>query len=86
MSTQATLADADSTTSTDSFQSSLVVNAPLVQDKMSMQFTGGFQSVDESTYVGDGSTPEYKQKDFGTKFAYNLNGTTFSRWATLLPG
>ena len=73
VSTQATLADADSTTSTDSFQSSLVVNAPLVQDKMSMQFTGGFQSVDESTYVGDGSTPEYKQKDFGTKFAYNLN-------------
>lgn len=65
----------------DRFQTSFSLNAPLLKDKLSLQLTGAFQSVDESNYIGGSAgesgaaEPEYKQKNVGAKLSYNLNAT-----------
>lgn len=71
---------ADNDISSDGFNTDFLVNAPLLKDTLSLQLTGGYQSVDESTYRGSNSTPEYKQRSFGSKFGWNIderNSVTF---------
>lgn len=65
----------------DRFQTSFSLNAPLIKDKLSLQLTGAFQSMDESNYMAGisgesgAAEPEYRQRNLGTKLSYNVNET-----------
>ncbi|MGJ0329874.1 TonB-dependent receptor [Aliarcobacter cryaerophilus] len=66
-------ADKSNKVNNDSQNTSLYVNAPLVDKLLSLQVTGGYQTIDESnlqknsTESGE-SDPEYKKQNIGTKF------------------
>ena len=66
-------ADKSNKVNNDSQNTSLYVNAPLVDNLLSLQVTGGYQTIDESnlqknsTESGE-SDPEYKKQNIGTKF------------------
>lgn len=66
-------ADKSNKVNNDSQNTSLYVNAPLVDKLLSLQVTGGYQTIDESNLqknsTGSGeSDPEYKKQNIGTKF------------------
>lgn len=71
VSAEYTLSDND--ISEDGYRVSFLFNAPLLRDRLSLQLTGGYQSIEESRYTGDGSNPEYEQFNFGTKFSWLIN-------------
>ncbi|MDR0762681.1 MAG: TonB-dependent receptor [Campylobacteraceae bacterium] len=57
----------------DGFSASTYINAPLAEDKLSLQLTGSYLNQDESNWIGSGdsseSDPEFKRKTFGAKFS-----------------
>ena len=62
----------------DEFNSSVYVNAPLVDKLLSLQVTAGYQNIDESdlqkaTAEAGESDPEFKKKDIGTKLVFTPN-------------
>lgn len=61
----------------DGFQTSFYLNAPMVDDTLSLQLTGSFLNQDESNFVGGGDSsaadPEYKKKSMGSKFGWRLD-------------
>ncbi len=74
----------------DGFQTSFHLNAPLIEDKLSLQITGSYLNQEESEFVGGSdnaaSDPEYRKKNIGTKLGWRLNddntftmGNTYSK-------
>lgn len=72
-------ADSSNKTDEDGFLTNFYLNAPLIQDTLSLQITGGFQNQDEGHFAGGSdsaaSDPEYKKKNLGTKLAWRVNDT-----------
>ncbi len=77
-------ADASNSVNNDEFNSSVYVNAPLIEKLLSVQVTGGFQNIDEShlqrnTTESGESDPKFSKKDIGTKFVFTPdNHNTFT--------
>ncbi|TBU92651.1 TonB-dependent receptor domain-containing protein [Stutzerimonas kirkiae] len=72
-----TLADSSNDINEDGFQTSVYLNAPLIEDVLALQLTGAFQNQDESNFVGGSdsasSDPEFKKKNAGAKLGWNIN-------------
>lgn len=58
-------------------QTSMALNIPIVQDKLSLQLTGAFRNQDESDFVGGSdsaaSDPEFKRRNLGAKLSLKVN-------------
>lgn len=63
----------------DGYNSSFVVNGPLVDDVLGIQLSGGFRGTDEGSVVqfGDATTgdADYKQSNFGAKVTWKANAS-----------
>ena len=62
----------------DSTNTSLYVNAPLIDNLLSLQVNAGFQTIEESDLQKNNtesaeSDPEFKKKNLGAKFVYTPN-------------
>lgn len=85
LSSEYLMAGSGNKTNNDSFQNSVAVNVPLVEDKLSLQVTGGFLSQDEADFVGGDDSaaadPEFKRRNVGGKLSWKLderNAFTFA--------
>lgn len=72
-----TKADQSNVVNEDGFQTSAVMNLPLVQDKLSLQVNAAVQTQDESRMVGGSDSaatdPEYDRRSVGGKLAWKVN-------------
>lgn len=70
-------ADSANDVNEDSTQTSIALNAPLIKDKLSMQFDGSYLNQDESQFQAgtktQASDPEYKRRNFSTKLNWAIN-------------
>jgi outer membrane receptor for ferrienterochelin and colicins len=68
-------ADSSNKINNDSQNTSVYVNAPLIDKLLSLQITGGYQTTDESslqtsTTESGESEPDFQKKNFGGKFVF----------------
>ncbi|WP_044416165.1 TonB-dependent receptor domain-containing protein [Halarcobacter anaerophilus] len=72
ISTEFIKADSSNEVNNDSYNTSLYINTPLIENLLSFQLSGGFLNSEESDFVGNdddaASDPEFKRKNIGTKF------------------
>ncbi|MFB9136068.1 TonB-dependent receptor domain-containing protein [Vibrio olivae] len=75
--TEYTMADSSNKVNEDSAQTSIALNAPLIDDTLSLQFSGSYLNQDESHFIGsddsEASDPEYKRRNFSTKVNWIIN-------------
>ncbi|MDH1265843.1 TonB-dependent receptor [Pseudomonas sp. GD03944] len=71
------MADSSNKVNEDGFQTSAYLNAPLIDDVLSLQLTGDFQKQEESHFTGaddsQASDPEYKRRNAGGKLSWNID-------------
>ena len=77
VSTEYSKADSANKVNEDGVQTNVVLNAPLIEDKLSMQLSGSFYNQDESHFIGgddsEASDPEFKRRNFSSKMNWVIN-------------
>ncbi|MGL6027246.1 MAG: TonB-dependent receptor domain-containing protein [Vibrio sp.] len=75
--TEYTKADSSNKVNEDATQTSIALNAPLIEDLLSLQFSGSYLNQDESNFIGgsdnQASDPEYKRRNFSTKLNWAVD-------------
>lgn len=78
MSLEYIIADKSNKVNNNAYNTSMYVNAPIIKDLLSISLNGTLNYTQESDYQADdyesgGSDPEYKNRNFGTKFTLTPN-------------